>query len=291
MIRCATQEDINRIKRLWDESFSDPLSYVDFIYDKVAKISDTLVIEENGEICSMLTVIPTGFRFRDKTIKAAYIYGAATAPSHRKRGYMVKLLDYAEHCCREDGFALCVLVPGEKYLFDFYKNRGYAADFNCRMVKLEAGMLERTEKCDVPPVYGKPDMKKLYALREKALYDIPHITWDERQLEFMLEDCAVYGETVGYYEGARGRSYAIFGEDKKKRMFIRECCGTSEEAEMLLIKNIVLSNNPKAVTLQLPIQKKLFRYDGETARYGMAKALYASSTISDMDPYMNLMLD
>ncbi|MEA4911299.1 MAG: GNAT family N-acetyltransferase [Oscillospiraceae bacterium] len=290
MIRNATQEDINKIKLLWDEGFHDPLSYVDFIYDRVAQFSDTLVIEENGDLCSMLTIIPTGFRLRDKTIRTAYIYGAATQKSRRRHGYMVKLLEYAEHVCREQGYALCVLVPGEKYLYDFYKNRGYSDDFSCRMVKLEAGMLERSARCEKPPVCNEPDYKKIYELREQALYDIPHITWDEKQLEFALADCMVYGETVAQYAGDGGESYAIFGTDKK-HMFIRECNGTSEKAEMMLLKSIVLEHNPSAVTVQLPVQKNLFRYEGEKQRYGMSKALYARSTVSDMNPYMNLMLD
>ncbi|MEA5051603.1 MAG: GNAT family N-acetyltransferase [Oscillospiraceae bacterium] len=291
MIRNATQEDISKIKLLWDEGFSDPLSYVDFIYDKVAKISDTLLIEENGDICSMLTIIPTSFRFREKTIKTAYIYGAATKRSHRQHGYMVKLLEYAEHVCRENGYALCALVPGERYLYDFYANRGYSADFDCRMVRLAAGMLEHAERCDVQPVYDKPDYAKIFSLREQALFDIPHIMWDEKQLEFVIGDCTAYGESVAQYAGAFGESYAIFGEDKAKRMFIKECNGTSEKAEMLLLKRIVLERNPRAVTVQLPVRKNLFRYEGETQHYGMAKALYAGSTINDMDPYMNLMLD
>ncbi len=290
MIRSATQEDLNSIKKLWDRAFSDPLDYVDFVYDHVTNIGDTIVLEENERVVAMLTVIPTTFTFRDKSIKAAYFYGAATEKKFQKKGYMTALLDYAEKRCREDKYALSVLVPGESVLFDYYKNRGYSADFCCRLVDIEAGMLETSLKPDTEIVYDKPDYKKIYALREKALYDTPHISWDQKMIGVVINDCLLYGESVAYYKGEYGEAYAVF-DVQHDRMFVKECFGTSEEAEMLLLREIVVNHNPKSVTVQLPLSSNLFKYDGERARYGMSKPLNIDSGIRDMDPYMNLMLD
>ena len=290
MIRNATQEDINQIRKLWDRCFHDPLDYVDFIYDHIADVSGTLVLEEKRRIVAMLTVIPTAFKFRDKSIKAAYFYGAATEKNFRKKGYMTMLLDYAEKRCREDKFALSVLVPGESVLFEYYANRGYSTDFYLRTVHIGIGMLDASLKLDSEIVYDKPDFKKIYRLREKALSDIPHIAWDQKQVATVVNDCILYGANTAYYGGGYGEAYAIY-DVQRGRMFVKECFGTSEEAELLLLKEIIVTHNPRSVTVQLPVTSGLFKFEGELARYGMAKPLNIESGIRDMDPYMNLMLD
>ena len=68
MIRSATVIDIPEIKKIWDQSFDDPLNYVDFLFDKVLEPNDTLVYEEDGEVVSMAMSIYCSFRYHDESI-------------------------------------------------------------------------------------------------------------------------------------------------------------------------------------------------------------------------------
>ena len=63
------------------------------------------------------------------------------------------------------------------------------------------------------------------------------------------------------------------------------------DAQQVLLKQVLLNEKPRRATLQLPIDSELFRYEGERARFGMAKPLVLNSYIRDLDAYMNLMLD
>lgn len=290
MIRFATQEDINKLKNLWDDSFHDPMSFVDFLYDNVVTIADTLVVEQGEDIACMLTIIPTSFVFRDKAVKTAYIYGAATAKKYQRKGYMTHLLTFAEEYCRDHGYAMSVLVPGEKYLFGYYKKRGYSEDFNCRMVNLSPGMINKDLHCDTEILMDDVPARTVHTIREDALCDIPHIAWSAGEMTFALKDCRLYDEHVAYYKGGFGESYCIYGMDGSS-MFIKECLGSSVDAQQVLLKQVLLNEKPRRATLQLPIDSELFRYEGERARFGMAKPLVLNSYIRDLDAYMNLMLD
>lgn len=289
MIRHATEDDIIQLKTLWDQSFDDPLNYVDFIYRQVCQPEDTLVYDISGELAAMMTLIPMQFVFKDKSVMTMYIYGAATARRHRQHGVMTALLRYAEEYARDLDFALSVLVPGEKYLFDYYRRRGYSADFTSRIITIKPGMIKQDLTLDVDVDIDKLSAQEFFRIREEALADTPHLQWSAGQLGFVLEDLRVYGEHIAYYEGRYGRSYAIYSVGKN--MHVKECFGSTREAQMAVIKDIIQKNNPRRMTLNQPEDSGLFAYEGRVERYGMAKPLGTSASLKELKPYMNLMLD
>lgn len=289
MIRNATEEDIIQLKNLWDQSFDDPLNYVDFIYRQVSRLADTFVYDLGEELAAMVTLIPTQFVYKNKSALAMYIYGAATAPQHRGKGIMTALFRHVEEYARNLDFVLSLLVPGEKFLFDYYRRRGYSADFNCRMITIKPGMIKKDLVLDVDVDVDKISPRELYQLREEALTDTPHIRWTDGQLGFVFEDLRIYGEHIARYNGELGRSYAIYSTGKN--MHIKECFGSTREAEMAVIKDIIQKNNPRRVTLNQPVDSRLFAYEGRIERYGIVKPLQASVSLKDLKPYMNLMLD
>lgn len=290
MIRLATEQDIVELKQLWDESFDDPMNYLDFIYSKAASPSDTLVYDMGDTIASMMTLIPVNFVYGYKAVRTIYIYGAATNPRYQNKGVMTRMLSYAEDHARMLDCHLSVLVPGEPYLFDFYKSRGYSADFNCRIAALKPGMIPDEIEVDRPAGIDTITGEQAYRLRAAGLADTPHIEWSAEQMEFVLEDCRIYGEHVAHYRGMYGESYAVFHQEKRK-MHIKECFGDSPDACYAVLKDIIQQNGPRTVRIQLPVDTELFPYAGSVVRYGMAKPLNVSTKIKDLQPYMNLMLD
>ena len=291
MIRHATEGDIIQLKTLWDQSFEDPLSYIDFIYEKVARPADTLVYDiGGGTVVSMMTLIPMHFVFQSKAVRTMYIYGAATDKKYQKQGFMAALLKYAEDYAKNLDFKLSVLVPGEKHLFDYYRRRGYSADFNCRVLKVRPGMISQEIIPDADVQVDTVAPEHFYKMRKDALAEIPHIEWNVRQIGFVFEDLRLYGEHIAHYEGRYGESYAVYGM-AKKNMYIKECFGTSNDARLAAIKDIIQKNDPKDVRIQLHVNSKLFDEEGKLVKYGMAKPLTVNASIKDMDPYMNLMMD
>ncbi len=290
MIRKATDADIPAIKAIWQEAFDDPLNYVDFLYNEVAKTSDTLLYETGRRVVAMVVLLPTEFVYRDKSVRAVYIYGAATLRRFRGRGIMTALLQHAEDTARAQGYALSVLVPGEKYLFQYYKKRGYHADFSANLVAVRHGMLDGTLDSAIAVAYDALTPEQLYGLRESMLAEVPHIRWYPAQLRFVLQDAANYGEHLASYNGELGIAYAIYGM-QGRRLFVKECLGTTLDAQHFLLSRVVEKTAPGGVSIQLPRHAEFLRFEGEVTSYGMAKPLGNSGYIGDMDPYMNLMLD
>ena len=290
MMRFATRSDIPGMKTLWAMSFDDELNYVDFFYDKISSPEDTVVFEMDGVIAAMLTLIPTEFVYNGQSVRAAYIYGAATHKKYRRHGAMTTLLKFAEEQSLARGYSLCILVPGERYLFDYYKRRGYRADFCCRNVVLKHGMLDNSVRPEVPVTTDTLTAAQIYELREQCLAPMPYIRWNEHQLENILLDAAAYGEHIESYDGEFGRAYLICRE-RNRDMYIRECLGTDDKAQLALIAGVVEKYDPASVTIQFPLKSDMFKFEGERRLYGMAKPLVTKVRFHDIDAYMNLMLD
>ena len=121
MIRFAIEEDLDRIKELWNESFN----YDDFAkwyFENIFDIDNVLVYELDNEVVAALQRIP----YHIKGIgEATYIYGASTAKEHRNKGIMSKLLAYSEILDMASGVDAIFLVPENEALFTFYEKKGY----------------------------------------------------------------------------------------------------------------------------------------------------------------------
>jgi Predicted acetyltransferase involved in intracellular survival and related acetyltransferases len=290
MIRSATVIDIPEIKKIWDQSFDDPLNYVDFLFDKVLEPNDTLVYEEDGEVVSMAMSIYCSFRYHDESVPCVYIYGCATRPDKGGRGYMTELISCVETNAMAKGCQMSVLVPGNRSLFRFYANRGYNSDFSIRRVRLRSGMLETVPRPEVPIEYDRIFSGDFYEIREKALYEIPHIEWKADQLDFMTADALAYQDHIASYSGEAGKAYAIYSL-KSRVMFIREILGTSEESATMLLAGLVDEQNPRKVSMDLPLGGGILPFEGSSRAYGMSKSFKTAKKISSLEPYMNLMLD
>lgn len=290
MIRTATAYDILDLKKIWDSCFDDPINYIDFVFDKLASPNDAIVYEEHGVIVSMLFMISTKFVYKDEEAEAIYILGAATAKQYQNQGYMTYLLEYAENLSRQRGVQLMVLVPGEQYLYGYYKKRGYSADFTVRRLKLKPIMIESVPPLDEPLIIDRASPNIIHAIREEALAEQPHIQWSVDKIKILMEDSFIYGDHVAVYSGKNGKAYAFYRMEGRK-LFIKESLADGEDIHLSFLKALVREYHAKGVILTLPTRSTLFMHEGEVVPYGMAKPLNIKSYLGDLEPYMNLMFD
>ena len=114
MIRTAQIEDVEELKTIWSQIFGDEDELIENFFALFDEV-DSLVYEEDGRIVSMLYMINTD--------TSGYLYGLATLPEYRGRGYMRKLLEYALNEAYE---AECIfLMPAEKSLDKYYDIFGF----------------------------------------------------------------------------------------------------------------------------------------------------------------------
>lgn len=116
--------DERACKALWQEVFGDDDAFVDAFLMRYYKRRHLLAVWEEERMISMVHRIP----FRSELGLTGYLYGVATAPDRRGRGWAGNLLREAITRAREEGCDALVLIPSEESLKEFYGRLGFAEE-------------------------------------------------------------------------------------------------------------------------------------------------------------------
>lgn len=122
-IRITNQSEFELSKKLWRICFpEDGADFINWFYRERTKPEYTLAAFMNGEIVSMMHIVPIRMVFFDKVEMVAFVSGVCTQPTYRRRGICGKLFDVAFDEMRRSGYKLTALQP-----FDtaFYERFGY----------------------------------------------------------------------------------------------------------------------------------------------------------------------
>ena len=115
---------IPQLRSLWKEAFGDTDTFLDHFYTKAFSPDRCLCAMTAEEVVAMAYWFPCG--------EYAYIYAVATAKAHRGKGISHALMARIHEILQAQGYAGCLLVPGEESLRHFYRGMGYE---NCGGVK------------------------------------------------------------------------------------------------------------------------------------------------------------
>lgn len=130
MIRLSDTHIAPQIYEMWKICFDDTEAFVDLYFSEKFKNENTLVYLENGKAAASLQISSYQFSFFGAEIPIAYISGACTLPEYRKKGYMGKLLTEAFELMQKRNIPLSLLIPAEKWLYDYYSKYGYEKVFD-----------------------------------------------------------------------------------------------------------------------------------------------------------------
>ena len=93
ILRRLKQDEHGLTRKLWEEVFTeDTKAFLDYYYFIKTKENRIYVIEEDGEIRSMLQLNPYRIRIEAEEFPSDYIIAVSTQKEYRSRGYMGKLL-------------------------------------------------------------------------------------------------------------------------------------------------------------------------------------------------------
>ena len=129
MISYGKSEYIPELKIMWHKIFGDSESYLNSFFNKVYVDENTLVDIENGNVVSVLFMIPYKFIANGKETEIVYLYALATDPAYRGRKIMSKLIQKSLDLSTERGYALSVLIPADDSLFEYYRQFGFEEYF------------------------------------------------------------------------------------------------------------------------------------------------------------------
>ena len=212
-IRKLQVEEHILTRRLWEEVFvEDTPKFLDYYYSIKIKNNEIYVIEDDGEIVSMLHLNPYEMRIGDKLCQTHYIVAVATKQSYRKRGLMGQLLNYVLQVMADRGEPFTFLMPADEAI---YKPFGFEFVYVQRQDKVvgkrnydaQLEMISATEN----------DCEKIANFANQMLQEYDVVTWrDSQYYETLLLELA--SEDGGMIRNGRIEGvfcYAcIGGEDK-----------------------------------------------------------------------------
>ena len=119
--RPSVPGDIPALRRLWQEAFGDPDSYLDLFFSTAYRPERCMVLAEENQILAAAYWLTC----RLGEDKLAYVYAVAVKVTSRGRGLGKRLMAALEAHLARENWAGVLLVPGEESLRRFYVNLGY----------------------------------------------------------------------------------------------------------------------------------------------------------------------
>ena len=117
-VRKLRQEEHFKTRRLWEKIFTeDTLEFLDYYYSVKVNDNEIYVMEDDGEIVSMLHLNPYQMRVRDKIFKTHYIVAVATDERYRHQGLMRQLLNHAMQVMADRGEPFTFLMPANEAIY------------------------------------------------------------------------------------------------------------------------------------------------------------------------------
>ena len=198
MISYGKYEYIPELKIMWHKIFGDTESYLNSFFGKVYKDENTLVDIEDGKVVSVLFMIPYKFIVSGKENEIVYLYALATEPAYRGRKIMSKLIQESLNISTKRGYALSVLIPADKSLFEYYRQFGFEEYFGRVLLtktitdieneQTNKGLkIQEIEK--IPMELIKADAEQIWtAYSRSEIFSSGGIVLSKEQNEFYLEE-------------------------------------------------------------------------------------------------------
>jgi len=197
MISYGKSEYIPELKIMWHKIFGDSESYLNSFFGKVYKDENTLVDIENGNVVSVLFMIPYKFIANGKETKIVYLYALATEPEYRGRKIMSKLIQKSLDICTKRGYALSVLIPADDSLFEYYRQFGYEEYFERVLITKTIADIDNDQtnkgfsiqEINTPMKLIKADAKQIWAAySQSAIFNSEGIILSEEQNEYYIDE-------------------------------------------------------------------------------------------------------
>lgn len=179
--------DVNKfklsLKKLWADTFGDNEEYIGLFFDRGYTPSECFAEIVDGEAVSVLYLLEGKIKAGVREYSGRYLYAAATAESHRKKGLMGKLIKEAQAYIRENGLSFISLVPADEGLYDYYARFGFKpVMYNYKAVSDDIGLLGKGEK--ISP-------EKYFMLRDHL--SASHFSFADNERKYALS-CLEYAD-------------------------------------------------------------------------------------------------
>ena len=106
-----------KTRPLYEQAFEDPEAFVDYYYREKCKDNKMVVLEEDGNILSMVHLNPYTVSVCGTKAPSYYLVAVATDKNHRRQGYMARVLEAAFSEMEREGIPFCFLLPVDEAIY------------------------------------------------------------------------------------------------------------------------------------------------------------------------------
>ncbi|MBQ4335694.1 MAG: GNAT family N-acetyltransferase [Lentisphaeria bacterium] len=126
-------DQLDGLQKLWQEAFGDDDAFVEQFYTYGFAPDRCRCLTVDGQIAAALYWFDCSYQGKP----LAYLYGVATAKTHRGKGLCRILTENTHSHLKYLGYAGEILVPAEDNLFQMYEKMGYSlcssvSEFTCQ---------------------------------------------------------------------------------------------------------------------------------------------------------------
>ncbi|MBR5239681.1 MAG: GNAT family N-acetyltransferase [Clostridia bacterium] len=263
----AEKKDILAYKPLFQQIFSEDLQFCDRIFSH--RLDLVFDKRDNGTIASFLFAIPFTARILGKEYSSVYVYGVATVPEARGKGYMKEIFRKMEsHFGSQVDFYY--LVPANETLFSMYEKLGYQTAF---YLKKEMLFPEKNPTLE-------------YEIKEASeVFHTDYLSWTNAFDTVILrneEDSDFYLSQGKYYKIKNSGFYVESSDSDLTTAYIREAYFSTENTKACLLDFLAKKGFTKVI-LTTPEPK---------TPYAMVKIVNSSLKMADFkNGYTNLNFD
>ena len=165
-IKILHKDDIKeklKTRELYEENFDiGDKDFVDYYYQTIIKRNEVAVMEDNGNIISMVHLNPYEYNICGDIKTIHYLVGIATKEEYRNKGYISKTLNLVIDYLNDLKEPFCFLVPENDSLEKFYNRFGFE-----RVCKFNIDKFSK-EKYDIYPV-NTDEYKQLMKMEQDFL--------------------------------------------------------------------------------------------------------------------------
>lgn len=138
MVKEETMDTIrSQVKSLYKMCFNDSEAFTELYFNMRFNNDVNLYIDSGNRVISALQMIPYPLTYYNIELQSAYISGACTHSDYRNKGVMQRLLGKSFARMSVRGIDISILIPAEKWLFDYYKKVGYGTAFYRSIITVE----------------------------------------------------------------------------------------------------------------------------------------------------------
>ena len=239
---------------LWKTCFGDEDGYIDLFFNKEYDHCKTFARFENETIVSALYLLDCFITLDGKRYDGAYLYAAATRPENRKQGHMAALIKEAQQFVKKESKAFIALVPGEEWLYSYYRKFGFQKEMYKYRTETESGSSVSRKEIDCEDYLSFRLSSLRNALQfEKAefsyvsdCYGCSGIGFRNDGGNFMISD----GRTVFEFLGSRefsGEEKEVFSmspvSDQSEKLVFGQLYFTSEKTAKIFENAEIYMNN------------------------------------------------